>query len=134
MTRILHVLDHSLPLQSGYTFRTRAILAAQIALGLDVRLSQTFADACERIRQGGFDVLLSDLRLDGGHIGLDLLPVLRASPGGASVPALIVSAFGSQAHREASLRAGFAAHLVKPIDGIEMARALLAVLGAPRSA
>jgi PEP-CTERM/exosortase A-associated glycosyltransferase len=37
MTRILHVLDHSLPLQSGYTFRTRAILAAQIALGLDVR-------------------------------------------------------------------------------------------------
>jgi PEP-CTERM/exosortase A-associated glycosyltransferase len=37
MTRILHVLDHSLPLQSGYTFRTRAILKAQIALGLDVR-------------------------------------------------------------------------------------------------
>src|SRR5579875_3556166 len=27
--RILHVLDHSLPLQSGYTFRTRAIMAAQ---------------------------------------------------------------------------------------------------------
>lgn len=37
MTRILHVLDHSLPLQSGYTFRTRAILKAQEALGLDVR-------------------------------------------------------------------------------------------------
>ncbi|WP_018075860.1 TIGR04063 family PEP-CTERM/XrtA system glycosyltransferase [Novosphingobium nitrogenifigens] len=37
MTRILHVLDHSLPLQSGYTFRTRAILKAQQALGLDVR-------------------------------------------------------------------------------------------------
>ena len=31
--RILHVLDHSLPLQSGYTFRTRAILKAQIARG-----------------------------------------------------------------------------------------------------
>jgi PEP-CTERM/exosortase A-associated glycosyltransferase len=27
--RILHVLDHSLPLHSGYTFRTRAILKAQ---------------------------------------------------------------------------------------------------------
>lgn len=37
MTRILHVLDHGLPLQSGYTFRTRAILKAQAALGLDVR-------------------------------------------------------------------------------------------------
>ena len=37
MTRILHVLDHSLPLHSGYTFRTRAILSAQKADGLDVR-------------------------------------------------------------------------------------------------
>lgn len=37
MTRILHVLDHSLPMHSGYTFRTRAILRAQIARGWDVR-------------------------------------------------------------------------------------------------
>ena len=31
--RILHVLDHSIPLQSGYTFRTRAILEQQRAFG-----------------------------------------------------------------------------------------------------
>jgi PEP-CTERM/exosortase A-associated glycosyltransferase len=37
MTRVLHVLDHSLPLHSGYTFRTRAIMTAQAASGLDVR-------------------------------------------------------------------------------------------------
>lgn len=37
MTRVLHVLDHSLPLHSGYTFRTRAILTAQAATGLEVR-------------------------------------------------------------------------------------------------
>ena len=37
MTRILHVLDHSLPLHSGYTFRTRAIMTAQAAAGLEVR-------------------------------------------------------------------------------------------------
>ena len=34
--RILHVLDHSLPLHSGYTFRTRAIVKAQQARGWDV--------------------------------------------------------------------------------------------------
>lgn len=34
--RILHVLDHGLPLQSGYTFRTRAILKAQEAMGWTV--------------------------------------------------------------------------------------------------
>ncbi len=34
--RILHILDHGLPLQSGYSFRTRAILKAQEALGWQV--------------------------------------------------------------------------------------------------
>ncbi|GIL06997.1 MAG: hypothetical protein BroJett031_35170 [Betaproteobacteria bacterium] len=33
--RILHILDHSLPLHSGYTFRTLAILREQRALGWD---------------------------------------------------------------------------------------------------
>ncbi|WP_295530793.1 TIGR04063 family PEP-CTERM/XrtA system glycosyltransferase [Novosphingobium sp. Chol11] len=37
MTRVLHVLDHSLPLQSGYAFRTRAILKAQQAAGHEVQ-------------------------------------------------------------------------------------------------
>lgn len=57
MTRILHVLDHSLPLHSGYTFRTRAILKAQEALGLEVRsitsqrhnLEAQWENACEEI-------------------------------------------------------------------------------------
>ncbi len=34
--RVLHILDHSLPLHSGYTFRTRAILSAQKARGWHV--------------------------------------------------------------------------------------------------
>ncbi|KQM98279.1 TIGR04063 family PEP-CTERM/XrtA system glycosyltransferase [Sphingomonas sp. Leaf25] len=34
--RILHVLDHGLPLHSGYTFRTRAILTAQMGRGWEV--------------------------------------------------------------------------------------------------
>ena len=34
--RILHVLDHALPLQSGYTFRTRAILKASRERGWQV--------------------------------------------------------------------------------------------------
>ena len=34
--RILHILDHSLPLHSGYTFRTRAIMKAQQEQGWKV--------------------------------------------------------------------------------------------------
>ena len=37
MTRVLHILDHSLPLHSGYTFRTRAILKSLVAAGVEVR-------------------------------------------------------------------------------------------------
>lgn len=37
MPRVLHILDHSLPLHSGYTFRTRAILKGQQDLGIEVR-------------------------------------------------------------------------------------------------
>ncbi|QPC98849.1 TIGR04063 family PEP-CTERM/XrtA system glycosyltransferase [Qipengyuania soli] len=37
MTRVLHILDHSLPLHSGYTFRTRAILKSLQAKGVEVR-------------------------------------------------------------------------------------------------
>ncbi|MEH6813782.1 MAG: TIGR04063 family PEP-CTERM/XrtA system glycosyltransferase [Motiliproteus sp.] len=33
--KILHVFDHSIPLHSGYTFRSRAILETQRALGLE---------------------------------------------------------------------------------------------------
>jgi PEP-CTERM/exosortase A-associated glycosyltransferase len=46
--RILHVLDHGLPLHSGYTFRTRAILKAQIARGWEVA-------AVTGCRHGKFD-------------------------------------------------------------------------------
>ena len=35
--RILHILDHSLPIQSGYSLRTRAMMAAQIAKGWHVQ-------------------------------------------------------------------------------------------------
>jgi glycogen synthase len=37
VTRILHVLDHSPPMQSGYASRSMAILQAQQAAGLEVR-------------------------------------------------------------------------------------------------
>ncbi|MFN3920692.1 MAG: glycosyltransferase, partial [Methylohalobius sp.] len=33
--RVLHILDHSLPLHSGYTFRTCAILREQARLGVE---------------------------------------------------------------------------------------------------
>lgn len=60
--RVLHVLDHSLPLHSGYTFRTRAILKAQENHGIEVRgitgqrhnIEATAGDAFEQFDGLGF--------------------------------------------------------------------------------
>jgi len=38
MTSVLHVLDHSLPEQSGYASRSHSILEAQVDMGFDVRV------------------------------------------------------------------------------------------------
>ncbi|MCY1670537.1 glycosyltransferase, exosortase A system-associated [Novosphingobium sp. SL115] len=60
MTRILHVLDHSLPLHSGYTFRTRAILKAQEAMGWHVR-----GVTGQRHAAGGEDAAAAVVEVDG---------------------------------------------------------------------
>ncbi|SHH41652.1 TIGR04063 family PEP-CTERM/XrtA system glycosyltransferase [Massilia sp. CF038] len=74
--RILHVLDHSIPLHSGYTFRTRSILREQQALGWE-----TFHVTGSK--QGPTDALEEDV--DGLHFyrtpkgtgALSKLPVLN---------------------------------------------------------
>ena len=66
MTRVLHILDHSLPLHSGYTFRTRAIIRAQQALGMEVRgiarLEFERTDCVGALREGR----IKELRATGG--------------------------------------------------------------------
>ena len=54
--RILHILDHSLPLHSGYTFRTLAILRQQRALGWQTMqltgAKQGAADSAQQLVDG----------------------------------------------------------------------------------
>lgn len=67
--RILHILDHGLPLQSGYTFRTRAILKSQMRRGWQVA-------AVTGPRHGASD--LADETVDG--IDFHRTPVPRHMP------------------------------------------------------
>ncbi|MBV8131931.1 MAG: glycosyltransferase, exosortase A system-associated [Alphaproteobacteria bacterium] len=58
--RILHILDHSLPLQSGYVFRTLGIINQQRALGWDPVLltsGKHYAPGPARERIGGWEFL-----------------------------------------------------------------------------
>jgi PEP-CTERM/exosortase A-associated glycosyltransferase len=59
--RVLHVLDHSLPLQSGYVFRSLGLLEGQRALGID-----TLHLTSPRQRAGGGAAAEAD-EVDGWH-------------------------------------------------------------------
>jgi len=79
--RILHVLDHSLPLHSGYTFRTLAILREQRARGwTTLHLTTPKQGACaaedetcdgwhfHRTPNAGNDGLVAQMRLTGARL------------------------------------------------------------------
>ena len=107
-----------------------ALRHALEAHGHDVRTARTVAQAREAIAALGldgwdFDVLVSDIGLPDGS-GIDVVQTLRGRR-----PAIALSGYGMEENRRASLEAGFARHLIKPIDA---ARLHEAVLEAARSA
>jgi glycogen(starch) synthase len=69
--RVLHILDHGLPLHSGYTFRTRAILKAQMRAGWQVA-------AVTGPRHGAFDA--AEETVDGIDFHRTAPPVRWPSP------------------------------------------------------
>jgi CheY-like chemotaxis protein len=95
------------------------------SLGVQVEVFLDFDRAAARVRRGGFDVLLCDLSLDHGHDGFELLALMRTSAQAAHLPAVVLSAHGGAEDREATQRAGFRGHVVKPADAAAIARALL---------
>ncbi len=51
--KVLHVLDHSLPIFSGYSFRSQSILNGQVALGLTpvVLTSPKHGSECDQVEE-----------------------------------------------------------------------------------
>jgi PAS domain S-box-containing protein len=94
-TDTLNYLSKMLTLR-GHTVRTAA----------DLRTAFQIAAETE------FDVLISDIELPDGS-GLQLIRTLRST---RAVPGIALSGFGSPDDIEMSHSAGFAAHLVKPVD------------------
>ncbi|TCZ83633.1 PAS domain-containing protein [Lysobacter sp. N42] len=71
----------------------------------------------------GVDAFILDIGLPGMN-GLELARRLRALPGGARPLLLALSGYGREEDRRASREAGFDAHFVKPVDGLELLDAL----------
>ncbi|HEY0712737.1 MAG TPA: response regulator, partial [Polyangia bacterium] len=82
------------------------------AAGYRVETSAGFKDALARDLDRT-DLVICDMQLGDGF-GLDLVRSMRAN--GHSVTAIALSGYSSDADQEASKRAGFVAHLSKPVD------------------
>jgi PAS domain S-box-containing protein len=91
------------------------------------RLSAALAAAGE----AHFDLLISDIELPDGT-GLELIDGLG---GGRTMPGIAISGFGSEEDLQESADAGFAEHLIKPIDLNRLESAIRRVTSrvAPRS-
>jgi PAS domain S-box-containing protein len=80
------------------------------AYGYDVTHVATCADAVRTARQGGFDVVLTDLGLPDGS-GIDVGRALSRS-----TPVVALSGYGATPDLQRSAMAGFSGHLVKPAE------------------
>lgn len=120
--RLLLVEDHR---------DTAEAMAAVLRLwGYEVLTAASSQEAVEAAKSavragGGIDAVVCDIGLPDGN-GWDLMRLLSAR---FHLRGLAVTAFSSFEDRERSAEAGFAAHLVKPVDLGALARTLERVTG-----
>ncbi len=114
--RVLLVEDHHATVEVLARLLQRA--------GHEVTTAASVANAFEAAKEKTFDVVISDLGLPDGT-GFDLVKRLRAT---RPIPAIALSGYGMDEDIRHSQEAGFAAHLIKPVDFAQLEQALLEVM------
>ena len=102
----------------------RALSMSLSLLGYEVRPANSLRSALAAAEKGGYDLILSDLELGDGT-GLDLLHSLGP---GRSVPAIVLTGYGSDEDRKMCLDAGFETHLTKPIETRQLDEAIRSII------
>ncbi|HSF41620.1 MAG TPA: ATP-binding protein, partial [Thermoanaerobaculia bacterium] len=110
--RLLLVEDHEPTLE--------VMTALLEAAGHHVKAARDLASARRLAAEGDFDLLVSDLGLPDGS-GLDLMRELRERYG---LRGIAVSGYGMEEDLRRSREAGFAEHLIKPVDPAKLKAAI----------
>lgn len=93
------------------------------AEGYTARTAVDGRDALEKLRQGRYRVLVTDLEMPRMH-GYELLSEIRSDPRLASLPVIVCSSRSSEKHRRRAQEAGANAYLTKPFTQASLAAAL----------
>ncbi len=118
--RVLLVEDHDETLQVMAMLLTR--------LGHEVTTASTIKEALAAAGEKRFDLVISDLGLPDG-LGYELMRSLGA---GERLRGIALSGYGMSEDIKLSREAGFAEHLVKPVDLRKLEEAMARVLGGER--
>ena len=92
--------------------------------GYDVTCCGNLAQARDAANKHRFDVVVSDIGLPDGS-GLDLMRDLRDSQ---HLTGIALSGFGTAHDLQQSREAGFATHLIKPVDVSRLRNAIAQIL------
>ncbi|MGH2952271.1 MAG: response regulator, partial [Solirubrobacterales bacterium] len=97
--------------------------------GAIVTTAASVTDALAAVRAASPDVLVGDIGMP-DQDGYDLIRAIRALPGLQRIPAIALTAYAGQQHRDAALEAGYDLHLCKPVDRDVICGAIVGLCGA----
>lgn len=105
---------------------TMALTVRLSALGYEVISSQNGISGLEAAQEKRPDVILLDIRLPDVD-GFDVNRRLKAMPGLAGVPVVVLSAHAQETTRQKALAAGVKYFLAKPYEAAQLVAAIEAV-------
>jgi CheY-like chemotaxis protein len=90
--------------------------------GAEVESATSGFSALERLPQFKPDIVVSDIAMANGN-GYELVQQMKSHPDG-KIPAIALTAYASATYEERSLQAGFARHLTKPVEPVDLVTAI----------
>jgi CheY-like chemotaxis protein len=96
----------------------------------EVVIARSAAQALARFKEVNFDIVVSDIGLPDVD-GYDLMQRIRSLPvrAGGATPAIALTAYARTEDRTRAFRAGFQAHLAKPIEPAELVATISSFAG-----